>query len=116
MEIIGRIGRVAESKQKKDLAVKRDITLFNFKISTSVIILKPNKPNYTTPKSFRPIVLLSKLIEKLISVHMHFEGIACGIFHSSQFRGTQQHSTDDADFFSPMLYTWAGLREKSQAC
>ena len=73
-----------------------------FKVSTSVIIPKPNKPNYTTPKAFRPIVLLNtmgKLIEKLISVRMHFEGNACGIFHPSQFGETQQHSTDDADAF-----------------
>ena len=42
---------------------------------------------------------MGKLIEKLISIRMHFEGIACGIFHPSQFGGTQQHSTDDAGVF-----------------
>jgi hypothetical protein len=30
-----------------------------FKESTSVIIPKPNKPSYSTPKAFRPIVLLN---------------------------------------------------------
>jgi hypothetical protein len=31
----------------------------HFKESTSVIILKLGKPSYSTPKSFRPIVLLN---------------------------------------------------------
>jgi len=41
----------------------------HFKISSMVIIPKPNKPSYDSPKSFRPIVLLNtlgKLIEKVI--------------------------------------------------
>ena len=41
-----------------------------FKESTSVIIPKPQKPSYNTPKSFCPIVLLNtlgKLIEEIIS-------------------------------------------------
>ncbi|KAF9442152.1 hypothetical protein P691DRAFT_682093, partial [Macrolepiota fuliginosa MF-IS2] len=49
-----------------------------FKISTSVIIPKPNKPNYATPKMFRPIVLLNtlgKLIEKMISNQLQFESV-----------------------------------------
>jgi hypothetical protein len=42
----------------------------HFKESVSVIIPKPGKPSYSTPKLFRPIVLLNtvgKLIEKMIS-------------------------------------------------
>jgi len=41
----------------------------HFKTSISIIIPKPNKESYDSPKSFRPIVLLniiSKLIEKVI--------------------------------------------------
>jgi len=41
----------------------------HFKESVSVIIPKPGKPAYDTPKAFRPIVLLNmlgKLIEKMI--------------------------------------------------
>ena len=41
-----------------------------FKVSTTVIIPKLNKPSYDNPKAFRPIVLpntLSKLIEKAIA-------------------------------------------------
>jgi len=42
----------------------------HFKESVSVIILKPGKPAYDTPKAFQPIVLLNtlgKLIEKMIA-------------------------------------------------
>ena len=42
---------------------------FHFKVANSVIIPKPNKESYNTPKSFCPIVLLNttgKLIEKAI--------------------------------------------------
>ena len=42
----------------------------HFKESVSVIIPKPGKPAYDTPKAFRPIVLLNtlgKLIEKMIA-------------------------------------------------
>jgi len=41
----------------------------HFKISSSIIILKPNKASYNSPKTFRPIILLntpSKLIKKVI--------------------------------------------------
>jgi len=42
----------------------------HFKESVSIIIPKPGKPAYDTPKAFKPIVLLntlSKLIEKMIA-------------------------------------------------
>ena len=44
--------------------------LLHFKMSTSIIIPKPNKALYDTPKMFRSIVLLNilgKLIKKAIS-------------------------------------------------
>jgi len=43
--------------------------LLHFKTSTTVVIPKPDKTMYNSPKSFRPIVLLNtigKLIEKMI--------------------------------------------------
>ena len=46
-----------------------------FKVSTSIIISKPNKELYNSPKTFRLIVLLnmiSKLIEKVISERLQF--------------------------------------------
>jgi len=41
-----------------------------FKVSTTVVILKPNKSSYDNPKAFCPIVLLNtlgKLVEKVIA-------------------------------------------------
>ena len=48
----------------------------HFKSSNTVVIPKPNKINYDSPKSFRPIVLLNttgKLIEKVISNRLQFQ-------------------------------------------
>ena len=56
-----------------------------FKASTSVIIPKPGKPTYATPKSFRPIVLLNtlgKLYEKMLSACLQFDGVKYGVFNS----------------------------------
>jgi len=47
----------------------------HFKQSISIIIPKPNKTHYDTPKSFYSIILLNtlgKLIEKAISYHIQF--------------------------------------------
>jgi len=46
-----------------------------FKVSTTIIIPKPNKLSYDSPKAFRPIVLLNtlgKLIEKVIAERLQF--------------------------------------------
>ncbi|KXN91910.1 hypothetical protein AN958_11212 [Leucoagaricus sp. SymC.cos] len=48
----------------------------HFKELILVIIPKPSKLSYSTPKSFRPIVLLNmlgKLIEKMLSRHLSFK-------------------------------------------
>ncbi|KXN80757.1 hypothetical protein AN958_07852 [Leucoagaricus sp. SymC.cos] len=61
-----------------------------FKESVSVIIPKPGKPSYSMPKSFRPIVLLNtlgKLIEKMLSRCLQFDGVKYSIFHSNQLSG-----------------------------
>ena len=49
--------------------------LFHFKMSITIVILKPNKMLYDAPKLFRLIVLLNilgKLIEKVISDRLQF--------------------------------------------
>jgi len=74
----------------------------HFKESLSVIIPKPGKPSYATPKSFRPIVLLNtlgKLVEKMLSRHMQFDGVHHGAFQPNQFGGISQQSTEDAGVF-----------------
>ena len=57
-----------------------------FKISTTIVIPKPNKQSYDNPKSFRPIVLLNtlgKLIEKVIAERIQFMVAANNFIHPS---------------------------------
>jgi len=52
-----------------------------------VIIPKPNKPLYDSPKSFRPIVLLNtlgKLIEKVIGERLQYHVVNNNFIHPSQ--------------------------------
>jgi len=62
----------------------------HFKVSTSIIIPKPNKKSYDPPKVFRSIVLLNtieKLIEKVISDRLQFQLISNNFIHLSQLGG-----------------------------
>jgi len=62
----------------------------HFKISSMVIIPKPNKPSYDFPKSFRSIVLLNtlgKLIEKIIRERLQFHVVNNNFIHPSQLEG-----------------------------
>jgi len=65
----------------------------HFKVSTSIIISKPNKELYDSPKAFRPIVLLNtirKLIEKVIGERLQFQLISNNFIHLSQLGGLKQ--------------------------
>ena len=71
----------------------------HFKMSTTIVIPKPNKVLYNTPKSFRPIVLLKtlgKLIEKVISDRLQFHAISNNFIYQSQLGGLKFKSTSDA--------------------
>ena len=71
----------------------------HFKTSTTIIIPKPNKTSYNTPKSFRPIILLStlgKLIEKVISNRLQFHLISNNFIYQSQLGGLMFKSISDA--------------------
>ena len=51
----------------------------HFKTSLSIIIPKPNKAFYNSPKMFWPIILLNtlgKLIEKVIGERLQFQAIS----------------------------------------
>jgi len=72
--------------------------LSHFKSSTTIIISKPNKESYDSPKSFQPIILLNtlgKLIEKVISKCLQFSLISNGFIHLCQLGGLKQKSTSD---------------------
>jgi len=65
----------------------------HFKMSTSIIIPKPNKASYNTSKLFRPIVLLNtlgKLIEKVIGKRLQFQALSKNIIHSCQLGRLKQ--------------------------
>ena len=67
-------------------------------MSLSIIISKPHKALYKSPKIFQPIVLLntlSKLIEKAISKRLQFQLIFKNFIHSCQLGGLKQCSTTD---------------------
>ena len=70
----------------------------HFKLSSIVIIPKPNKPSYDLPKSFRLIVLLNtlgKLIEKVIGERLQFLIVNNDFIHPSQLGGLKFKSTID---------------------
>jgi len=70
----------------------------HFKRSTTVVISKPNKKFYDSPKSFRPIVLLNtvgKLIEKFIRERLQFATTANDFIHPSQLNSLKFKSTID---------------------
>ncbi len=53
-------------------------------MSMSIIIPKPNKTLYDTPKMFRPIVLLNilgKLIEKVIRERLQLQALSKNVIH-----------------------------------
>jgi hypothetical protein len=90
----------------------------HFKDSLSVIIPKPGKPSYSTPKAFRPIVLLNtlgKLVEKMLARRLQFDGVAHGAFEPMQFGGVAQWSTEDAGVYLTHLVHagWALGRQTS---
>ena len=69
-----------------------------FKKSSTIVILKPNKPSYNSVKSFKPIVLLNtlgKLIEKVIGERLQFQVISNNFIHQSQLGSLKFKSTTD---------------------
>ena len=71
----------------------------HFKDSISVIIPKPNKPDYTIPKAYRPIALLNtlgKLLTKILANRLQHDAAEFGLLHRDQFGGVKGHSTIDA--------------------
>ena len=74
--------------------------LSHFKTSTMIVILKPNKSIYNSPKSYRSIVLLNtigKLFKKMIGEHLQFHTISNSFIHHSQLGGLKQKSTINTD-------------------
>ena len=73
--------------------------LLHFKTLTTIVIPKPNKELYNTPKAYQSIVLLniiSKLFEKVIGKRMQFLIISNNFIYLCQLGGLKQRSTLDA--------------------
>ena len=65
-----------------------------------VVIPKPNKSSYDSPKSFRPIVLLNtvgKLIKKVIGDRLQFHSVLNNFIHQSQLGRLKFKSMTDTD-------------------
>ena len=79
---------------------KLEYWLSYFKTSISIIIPKPNKTSYDTPKMFRLIILLNmfgKLIEKFIRERLQFQALSKNMICSCQLGSLKQCSTIDAE-------------------
>ena len=82
--------------------------------ANSIIIPKPNKELYNSPKSFYPIVLLNtvgKLIEKTISNRLQFHMTANGFLDPNQLGGIRQRSTIDAGMYLTYLIRAGWLKQ-----
>ena len=74
----------------------------HFKSSLLIIISKPNKISYNSPKLFCPIVLmnfLEKLIKKVIEKRLQFHLISKNFIYPNQLGDLKQYSTTDVDIF-----------------
>jgi len=70
-----------------------------FKVSTTVVIPKPNKQSYDNLKAFRPIILLNtlgKLIKKVIAKRLQFTVVANDFIHPCQLGSLKFKSTANA--------------------
>ena len=70
----------------------------HFKTSTTVVIYKPNKVAYNSPKSFHSIVLLNtieKLFEKIIRERLQFLTISNNFIYLCQLGSFKHRSTID---------------------
>ena len=70
-----------------------------WKEAIMVVIPKPNKPDYSLPKAYRPISLLEccgKLLEKIIAKRILSDAHSFDILPPSQFGSRDYHSATDA--------------------
>ena len=67
--------------------------------ATGAIIRKPNKPDYTVPKAYRPVSLLNclgKISEKIMTKRLAYIAETQGLLHADQMGGRQGRSAIDA--------------------
>jgi ribonuclease HI/exonuclease III len=70
-----------------------------FKQSITVVIRKPGKADYTTPKSYRPIALLNtigKILDKVLAKRILYLAESCQLLPATHMGGRQASSTEHA--------------------
>ena len=93
-----------------DACINLEHWLEYFKISSTIIIPKPNKPLYDQPKAFHPIVLLNtigKLIEKVVADRLQFTVTSNNFIYPSQLGGLKFKSTIDVGITLTHI-VWSG--------
>ncbi len=67
--------------------------------TTIVVLNKPNKPNYSNPKAYRPISLLEcvgKVLKKIVAKWFNHDISTFGLLPMTQFGSCPHHTTVDA--------------------
>jgi len=99
--------------QMANACINLEYWLSHFKISNTIVIPKPNKKSYDSPKSFRPIVLLNtmgKLIEKVIGERLQFHSVSNDFIYPSQLGGLKFKLTINASLLLHTLFKLVGLK------
>ena len=70
-----------------------------WKHATIIILNKPNKPDYSVPKAYRPIVLMEcmgKVLERIVAKRVNNDIEAYDLLSMSQFSSRPAHCAVDA--------------------
>ena len=70
-----------------------------FKATTTLVLRKPNKPDYTKPKAYRPIALectIGKVLESIIAEHISYLCETYNLLPNNHFGGRPGRTTEDA--------------------
>ncbi|KAI0995359.1 hypothetical protein K3495_g12824 [Podosphaera aphanis] len=90
-----------------------------FKKSTTIVLRKPQKPRYDTPKSYRPIALLntiSKLLEKLVANRISKAAEDFNLLPEEQMGARPKRSTISAvELLTEQIHTIWGKDKKKVA-
>lgn len=90
-----------------------------FKESTTVVLRKPQKPRYDTPKSYRPIALLNtmgKLLEKLVANRLSKAAEDFNLLPEEQMGARPKRSTISAvELLTEQIHTIWGKNKKQVA-
>ena len=81
-----------------------------------VVINKPQKPDYSVPKAYQPIVLMEcigKLLEKIVAKRINADIERFNLLLMSQFGSRPHHSTINT--MATLIYKIQGMRATGHA-